>query len=312
MTDQNGKPKNDSFGGFEGDGNTGSASSMPSVTKLLNRKSLGLSTGSIDTPISTPEPQATRSGLRRARGSSLKKPKGSALVETPQAVTPPTSDGPTEAMSSPKSAQAGLEIQLSTGSDAVFERSAAPAQQQTRTDVKVETRTATRRKSTPAPELIEWQMTLLKTGQDPLGKGLATLLEQGALAALFLAIQPLKPGQSAPLFQSTACAGAFTDRKALWSGFHWNPALAPELWNGFLQQGWIEFSPPGTQTHVQSHRNVIRGALGCVPGEWLTLIRVGSPQGCRGALAVISQGPLGTALTAALKHLHQGPKKAAA
>jgi hypothetical protein len=78
----------------------------------------------------------------------------------------------------------------------------------------------------------------------------------------------------------------------LWSGLCWNPKVTPEASQIFLNEGWLELQPPGTKTNITSARNVIRGAFGVLPSETLTLIRVGPAQQATGVLAIFSFGSL--------------------
>jgi hypothetical protein len=135
---------------------------------------------------------------------------------------------------------------------------------------------------------------------------LANLLEKGAISALFLAITPPPAGSPVPHFLGTAAAfaptGAATSKTKLelWSGLKWDPTVVPELWNYFVRAGFVELSPPGTMTNVASTRNVVRAAFGCAPDEWLTLVSAGTPNACRGVLAILSKASLQHVLAGAM------------
>ncbi len=150
-----------------------------------------------------------------------------------------------------------------------------------------------------AATLILWDPHLLKTGQDPLGRGLALLLEKGATSALFLSILPPAPGAATPQFAASA-AVAPKGKLNVWRGLKWDPALVPEVWNAFLKSGVMEFSPPGHATNQKSSRNVIRSAFGAEADEWVLLIRCGPGNQLRGALAIVSTQSLLTQLGEAL------------
>jgi hypothetical protein len=160
-------------------------------------------------------------------------------------------------------------------------------------------------KRAPSPEipkLMTWDLSLLQSGQDPLGKGLASLFQKGAKCGLFLAIQPPPEGSKVPHFLSTSSIQE-KQRIELWTGLRWDPTEVPEVWNQLVKAGNVEFAPPGTFTHLHSNRNVIRSGFGITQNEWLLLIRVGPPNACRGIVAVISHQSLIPQLTEALPFL---------
>jgi hypothetical protein len=148
-------------------------------------------------------------------------------------------------------------------------------------------------------KLMIWDLHSLKTGQDPLGQGIALLFEQGATQALFLTIVPATEAGKFPDFVGTATI-APQEKLQIWTGIQWNPTIVPEMWNHFVKTGQIELSPPGTVTNLESHRNVVRGAFGIQPQEWLLLLRCGPITGCRGILAIVSKQTLMTQLDSIL------------
>ena len=145
---------------------------------------------------------------------------------------------------------------------------------------------ANRREGARPPTI--WTMEMLKGGPDPLGRGLAILLEKGAESSLFLAITPPPPGARIPHFIAAASARPTAEKVALWTGLRWDPATVPDVWNQLLKSGYIEFHPPGQITNIGSRRNTIRAAFGPTHDEVLTLIRVGPVAACRGILAIYS------------------------
>ena len=131
---------------------------------------------------------------------------------------------------------------------------------------------------------IVWTIEQLRSGADPLGKGLAILIEKGATSALFLSIAPPPPGARVPLFTSTAAALADKNRLSTWTGLRWDPALVPDVWNTLLKQGYMELL---SKTDRPIHAT-LRLSFGAAPNEVLVLIRVGPVNACRGLLAVIA------------------------
>ena len=136
-------------------------------------------------------------------------------------------------------------------------------------------------------KLILWNLELLAVGNDPLGKGIALALRKNGVGALFLAITPESNSQDVPRFMSTAAVMAPT-KLNLWAGMSWDPKVEPEMWNSFVQNGVLEFTPPGSYTMVTSQRNIIRSAFGILQSEWLTLVRAGPAEGCRGMVAIVT------------------------
>lgn len=165
-----------------------------------------------------------------------------------------------------------------------------------------------RSKTSPPPQLLVWDAYQLKKSKDPLSKGLLIALTQGATSALFLkaSTEGLQPG-SPPLFVSTAIAGE-TAKKSVWRGLVWDPSMLPEVWTPFIQSGQAEFPPPEGPTNIKSNRNMIRSAFGVLPGEWLTLVRVGSSENFRGTVALISRKSLFLALSEAFPFIFKTPK----
>jgi hypothetical protein len=158
---------------------------------------------------------------------------------------------------------------------------------------------------------VQWTLAQIRGGTDPLGRGLAQLMDRGATQALFLAIQPGPAGSPVPHFVSAAALQPKT-KMDYWTGLKWDPTVVPELWNAFVKTGFVELSPPGTMTNVASARNVVRGAFGVEPEEYLTLVRAGPANSCRGVLAIISTKSLMTALGSAMPLISQLPSGAKA
>jgi hypothetical protein len=229
----------------------GDSDNMPSVTRLLNRKSLNLtSTPKHETP---PAPAAEE-------------------IAPPEPVVDPSPISP------PRAA------------------------------VVLKVKPIVKKTAHPVAPLIIWDKAKIKMGPDPLGKGIAQLIDKGASCAVFLTIAPPSPGSKVPQFIGTA-AVLPDKRLSIWTGLHWDPNKSPEAWNFLVKSGSIEFPPPGTQTQLDSHRNVIRAAFGVESEEWLLLTRVGTPNACRGIVVILSKKSLLLEVKSVLSLLQEAPKK---
>jgi hypothetical protein len=152
------------------------------------------------------------------------------------------------------------------------------------------------RRKTKREPLVAWTIKELQTSGDPMGSGLALLFERGITeSAVFLALKNTSDGQ---IFVATA--GLNTDGfKNVWDGLNWEPKIFPEIWKVLLTKGYAEFAPES--------RNINRTAFAIDSKKWLTLIRVGTPQLCRGILAIVSAASLALALEKALPLLFKSP-----
>jgi hypothetical protein len=302
------KPSGESPSVFTTDPNDGDTGNMPSVTRLLNRKSLGLLRS-----------KAASSPPSRPIEKPPLPPKGGDFEESPEIESLAVESTPTITSENPGIGSGGqgqpraislsisaddTPIQLtsaleSAGAEVEEPAKAAPkpaAQKQSIMKPTLKIQQAIRKPQ--ISPLIIWDPNQLDAGTDPLGKGILQLLRKGAHSALFLAITPPAPGGQ-PIFIATAAVLAQQNLN-IWTGLRWNPALTPEIWNPFLQTGWIEFPPPSAMTVQSSLRNIIRVAFGISPTEWLLLLRAGPPNHCRGAVAILSKESLISRLTEAL------------
>jgi len=253
--------------------------SMPSVTKLLYRNNLeaeiknkkGTKQPSQVSTVTT-APPAPKSKAAVATSTGI------AISETaPESLEMPEPDAVVD--ENPKK----LDIP-----DAVATTEPVPEAQPEPQPSKVPVLKPAKRKP-PRAQLIRWDLATLKTGTDPLAKGLADLFQSGQVnAALFLSILPPPEGSPAPHFMSTAAVNP-QGRSRLWAGLKWDPSLTPMVWNAIVKTASAELPPPGTSTNLQSSRNVTRSSFGVEPEEWLMLVRVGTPQNCRGILVILSK-----------------------
>ncbi|MEO7162559.1 MAG: hypothetical protein ABI041_06545 [Bdellovibrionia bacterium] len=174
--------------------------------------------------------------------------------------------------------------------------------------VPLKVKTIVRKQSTSVTPLSIWEKAQLKGGTDPLGKGIAQLMEKGATCAVFLKIAPPSPESKVPQFVGTA-AVLPGKRLAIWTGLRWDPNKSPDAWNQLLKSGVIEFPPPGNHTQLDSQRNAIRGALGVESEEWLLLVRVGPANACRGITVFLSEKSLLLQVKSVLSLLQEPLKK---
>ena len=296
---------------------------MPSVTRLLNRKSLKLTKTAPSQP-QAPSPEASKTEQSTQPIQEVPTPSSTQApsfnddnAPTEQIVLPPHEAAP--APTSGAESSGGIEISLSTGENENFEiQSSAPAPAPLEISIGSATESpspavpstseapalvapvqaSTRTPSAPIQPLIRWEKNQLVSGRDPLGKGIHFLFEKGATQALFLAITA-PPSGKVPHFVATAAVNP-GDKEALWAGLKWNPTVVPELWNYFVRAGFVELSPPGNLTSTASNRNVIRAAFGVHAPQWLLLVRVGAPSACRGVLALVANSSLALHLNQAL------------
>lgn len=339
--------------GFPKDGYTVDAATnsslnhVPSVTRLLNRKKLGLrdaekkphaheSSGVTVAPVFSSEIEMERPREAPSQDPAAADPFAPILETAPSGESDPTQMVPLEsalefappqdtadaaAVSTDGAAgeAIGIQIQISDGPVITIsppERAdqaeqgpvIEPALTAPAPTSRARIQPAARKQRSEAPALIVWELNQLANNSDPLGKGLALLFKEGADSALFLAMDKAPTALQVPHFKGTATAGS-PSKKNLWTGLNWDPSISPDLWNYFLKAGHVEFTPPGTTTNQASARNVMRAAFGIQKEEVLHLIRVGPPNACRGVLAVVSKKNLSKVLTQALQLIFEKVQK---
>ena len=322
---ENKKP-GDQSAAFTLDNDEATGSTMPSVTRLLDRKKLVITESSTSQeakqkqPVSSPPPVTETPpapavvSLPKFNYAPTQLPV--APVAPAAAATPTAPKAPVAAKPVAKK-QSAREITLSTddGSMQIEGRSellhqCAPTietRKPNSTQAKDDSQTMVLREppaaAKPQPvarraerrviasKLLLWHPKLLKEGKDPLGKGIVAMLDRGASSALFLAITAPPANCPVPHFVGTAAVMP-QEKLAIWTGVKWDPTVAPEIWNQFIKNGYVELSPPGTLTNMKSNRNIGRAAFGIRKDEWLLLVRVGPANSCRGLLAIVSRKSL--------------------
>jgi hypothetical protein len=260
---------------------------MPSVTKLLNRKSLGLSAAR-STPTSQPvldnEKTTLATSLPSPSSPELNvsfEPQGNQEVQqtgsVPAEAPNPATTLPTEALSLPKTDLDTPEMEPQSLD--------APLQLVAATSAATSRETLTQAESgvhflSPAE---------LRAPKTPAALALAFGLKHGALVAIQARIQPpKKTAKRVPSFLGVSGYSRDPQRlKLLGSSIEWDPATSPDAWNRFLKLGAAVF-PPQSQSRP-------RAVFGLASHETLVLVRVGTNQSCRGAVALIFSsvpGPL--------------------
>jgi hypothetical protein len=322
-------------------GDDSDSGEMPSLTKLLDRKSLNLSSKPTPPKPPSPPPQASApvtpppftpppkpmakpptpppAAKPQAKPPQVP-PKAAPPVKAPPAPPPvsaPVTTPEAAPPSTPSEYSAPLEIEIS------FEDS--PASNSDTADIPLPARApelpeapAVHAKVQPAirksvkkeqahQQLNLWTVDTLKSSSDPLGKGILMMIEKGAISALYLSVVAAADRAHPPTFSSSATVNPDT-KLNLWTGLTWNPTFVPEAWNTFTQAGMLELAPPETRTNAQSFRNVIRTAFGIQSGEWLLLVRAGPAKGVRGVIAFISTKSIAAELSKALPLLSAAMK----
>ena len=235
---------------------------VPSVTKLLNRKSLGMPEAS-----AVPKNFNVSPDLKLAATQPSKAPAQDQPIPIEVSVS---------ADAVPFELTGNIQISVSEGGS-----QKAPAPPVAKVQL------AVIREHKDLVQLILWDQVQMKGGADPLGRGIAALFEKGAHSALFLSIRAADQTLGVPKFMASACVQPGM-KQVLWTGLQWDPKVVPELWNHFIKAGFVELAPPGNLTNEKSTRNVVRGAFGLQKEEWLLLVRAGPPNQCRGVLALLS------------------------
>lgn len=217
------KPPNDSQEAFTIDANTGqiegSSTEMPSLTKLLNRKTLGtMPKKGLHDPI-PPAP------------ARMKEESSAQATLPPSKISPPTHTIPPTISQTSRPIEKPIPHPTPT--------------QSTLTKIKP----LQRKLENVCEPLHAWTLPQLKSGKDPLGHGIIFLLEKGAKSALFLTVLNTTDEYKAPIFQSSAVVRG-NSQIGLWTGLRWDPNLVPETWNVFLKLGFVELAPPATGTNI--------------------------------------------------------------
>ncbi len=178
---------------------------MPSITRLLNRKSLLKSKFYNEAPASSKEqPSAPPS-----------------ISLSPQALTPTVPPPPQPEMSVKNLSEPVLELELNR------------APQQAQPQIKKAERRSTRR-------MDSWSLEVLRNRpQDQFAQGLLELMQPGK-AQMSLYLLPQTVGSDSFL---AAAALAPREKLILWTGFKWSKQEDPRLWEELTKKGFSEIPP---------------------------------------------------------------------
>lgn len=310
-----------------------STTEMPTITTLLNRKKLDISSSS-----------GKQAGSDKSDNQKIKQEVTSITIETqdiqdvvfesnnaveqsrpvsqsPNELTPPTDEQnvtlemeavqPKQEVAKPKAPKQEAKktpelvavkktVDKKTDQHALELRNRKP---EASTQIRVAIGFGNRR----MPErLLKWQTSQLETATDPIAKGLKHLLTAGAKEALFLTISKETKDARLPSFRASA---AFADRPKLvqWTGLKLDTSSFPEIWDSLKKTKHIILGPPGTKTNAESTRNLLRTVFVVESEDYLILFRTGAPAACRGVLAIIAASPMPDAVPEAIKLLGQAP-----
>jgi hypothetical protein len=272
---------------FTTDENSEELQRVPSVTRLLNRKKLGLTdatqTGSVGlvpppapNSVKPPLPPQRPAGAGPRPGTSINLSEVSDEVSMVFAPNQPSQTPPPIPSFAPGTMES-VPPPLPSANVAIAKVS-----------VKVVERRSAHRATS---HLIPWTIETLQSGSDPMGKSLASLFAKEATSALFLAAQASPDGTSVTF--SSSAALAVTERVNLWTGIVWDPKNAPDTWDAFLKDGFIELAPLVIQSAQGAKNKALpRSAFGLENGEWGIIFRCGSKEACRGLMLVTSKKSL--------------------
>ncbi|MGK5087570.1 hypothetical protein WDW86_08430 [Bdellovibrionota bacterium FG-2] len=251
------------FSSFTVDATNPGVTQMPGITKLLNRKKLGL-------------------------------PGGTKMVSLPSALPPGAPPGPPPMKAPPIVLAAPPRAEISIQLVDIQINDALPLPvEPTHSIRKAVVHPATRRQERRSTYRIKlWKKEELSKSSDPLEAALNIFLQASATRALFMTqIANQSPGNGTHIFCGHGAIGERT-YLALWTGFLWNTSLTPEVSSQLFKakdnRGWIELAL------IQAHdaNNSFRRAVGCDSEEFLSLYICGPQNAPTGILMVFSKSSL--------------------
>ena len=271
--------KEDQLSSFTADPAPQELETMPSITRLLNRKKL-LSTKPSSDDTLTPE-----------------------IPDSPP-LPPPAPQVRAETFHS-QLQSSEISLRLDPFIDSVVPGSSSPT-----TPPRLKVQPAARRKEQSGqPKLEIWAPETVTKKNDLIGKALAALIKQGAQT--FLILNPIStPASSpAPHFASVAAInpGPF---QALWNGLRWDPTYTPEVWAELNKNRFAELPAMEPVTSGKHPKQLMRATLGVQPHQWLTLLAIGPAPHLFGVITVLSSHSLSSNIQSVLNELKQGTKAA--
>ncbi len=277
MSDKDGQDK--TFSSFTVDATNPGVTQMPGITKLLNRKKLGL-------------PPAVSGGTSG---------------ETKGLAPPPFS--PVSPVSHPR-----MEIEIKEPTvrlvDIQINAPEPVTATITRAVKKAMVHPATRREERRSTFRITlWKKQELEKSATPLEKAISLLLQTSAKTstnrAFFMAQitqqAPRSGARATPVFRSHSAIGERT-YLSLWTGFLWNTSLTPEIseqiFKAGASHGLLELAPvqvpgqaPLAPQQNEAHQS-FRRAVGCDVEDYLSLFVCGPLNSPTGVLIVFSKASL--------------------
>lgn len=233
---------------FDVDSETTGLKQMPGITRLLNRKSLNNS---------NPLAQDSSTARKQAKEHLNKALKDVQKLEEPL----------TQSVDS--SSQEGAP---------------SPAPKAPVLTIKKASRARTGNSLTPSI-LKLWETEQLTSSPDPLARGLHSLLQAGAHAALFLVLKNRALSGSHSSFSASAAYNPGS-RASLWQGLGLESQLMPHVWQQLTQIGFLEIAAREVNA---GEKHTLCTSLGSRSDEMITIVRVGPPEECRGLLTLFSK-----------------------
>jgi len=271
---------------FDLDADKTGLTEMPSITKLLARKSMA----PIPAKVTTLAPGGTQTASKSLAAHAAPTQPVKAPVAPIKAPVPPLQAKPQAVPAArptaPIPAARPAALPQALAPIAVQQPTAAPPPPSERTGMIV---MPARRSNTrsQAQDLLVWDRATLQSSPDSVAQALSQLMGRGLGMALYLAHHLAGSGNTIPVFKAQACFGP-GPKQVLWKGLSWNPALTPTLWQQLSMTGAVELTPPDTGTNVTSERNMVRTAFGIDSNEYLVVARVGPPNAPKGMLGLVS------------------------
>lgn len=271
---------------------------VPSVTKLLNRKKLGIPSTNIKQPVeAAPPPPSFHPAQAEAEAEptpvALEDPgvptsSDSAHPASPSSIHLEPLDTPTGPLAGPNEPQPAPPVPAVQ---------AAPGTPASTPRIIPGTRKPREQATTP---VTAWNASLIENSEDPLERTVSKFFSARGAKGCVLFSQA-SPG----VFTASHAIGS-PDQVRLWRGLSWKSAVLPaSLSQQILEKGFIEvpaISPGWT--------SVVRIALGAPKPAALTIFRVGTPPQPAGLLAVFTEKPLGAQNAQCVTELSSLPAQA--
>jgi hypothetical protein len=132
-----------------------------------------------------------------------------------------------------------------------------------------------RAQTAPKKKIPTWKLDALKAAEDPHSRAAWSLIENGAIALLWLkAASEATPHASAsPLWLASQAWGP-RELLSLWNGLKWDPTLHAGPWATLLGTGFYEISPS-----LKGDWSAVRRVFGAQSTDYLAFFKTG-PSEC--------------------------------